>query len=132
MTDYLTDKNRDALLADELALINAHTDWGQAALFAVVDAIVAEHRAAALRDVVSDVLDVAMSPVNKDDPDYDLGYNDALRVVRRALNPYRANSIGGDPAPCIGNDLSCPCQDGLLCHYKGDDAWPLPDGGERA
>lgn len=29
------------------------------------------------------------------------------------------------PAPCIGNDPNCPCQDGDLCHYKGKDAWPV-------
>ena len=29
--------------------------------------------------------------------------------------------------PCIGNDPLCPCQDGLMCHYEGPDAWPLPD-----
>ena len=30
------------------------------------------------------------------------------------------------PAPCIGNDPLCPCQDGDQCHYRGKDAWPVP------
>lgn len=30
-------------------------------------------------------------------------------------------------APCIGNDPSCPCQDGDLCHYKDS-----PDGKTKA
>lgn len=29
--------------------------------------------------------------------------------------------------PCIGNDPSCPCQDGDLCHYRGPGAWPVPE-----
>lgn len=28
---------------------------------------------------------------------------------------------------CIGNNPLCPCQDGDLCHYKGPDAWPIPE-----
>jgi hypothetical protein len=28
--------------------------------------------------------------------------------------------------PCIGNDPTCPCQDGDCCHYGGPDAWPVP------
>lgn len=26
--------------------------------------------------------------------------------------------------PCIGNDPSCPCQDGDACHYREPNAWP--------
>lgn len=29
--------------------------------------------------------------------------------------------------PCIGNDPTCPCQDGDICHYEGPDAWPVTD-----
>ena len=29
--------------------------------------------------------------------------------------------------PCIGNDPLCPCQDGDMCHYRGPDAWPIPE-----
>ena len=29
--------------------------------------------------------------------------------------------------PCIGADPTCPCQDGLLCHYKDS-----PDGKTKA
>jgi hypothetical protein len=28
---------------------------------------------------------------------------------------------------CIGNDPSCPCQDGDMCHYRGPNAWPIPN-----
>lgn len=31
------------------------------------------------------------------------------------------------PEPCIGNNPSCPCQDGDLCHYKDS-----PDGKTKA
>lgn len=27
---------------------------------------------------------------------------------------------------CIGNDATCPCQDGDACPYEGADAWPVP------
>ena len=27
---------------------------------------------------------------------------------------------------CPFGDLSCPCPDGLICHYEGPDAWPVP------
>lgn len=26
---------------------------------------------------------------------------------------------------CIGNDPTCPCQDGDQCHYKGENPWPI-------
>lgn len=37
---------------------------------------------------------------------------------------------GHGRAPCIGNDPTCPCQDGDLCHYiddpvTGTAAWPV-------
>jgi hypothetical protein len=35
-----------------------------------------------------------------------------------------------EPAPCIGKDPTCPCQDGGACHYKdaadGTKGWPAP------
>ena len=37
------------------------------------------------------------------------------------------------PVPCIGKDDSCPCQDGLACHYKAvgnTPAWPIPKEAE--
>jgi hypothetical protein len=27
---------------------------------------------------------------------------------------------------CPHGDPSCPCPDGLECHYEGPDAWPSP------
>lgn len=27
---------------------------------------------------------------------------------------------------CIGQDPSCPCQDGDSCHYQGKNPWPIP------
>lgn len=27
---------------------------------------------------------------------------------------------------CKFGDPTCPCQDGDMCHYKGDGAWPAP------
>lgn len=27
---------------------------------------------------------------------------------------------------CPYGDPSCPCPDGLLCHYEGEGAWPSP------
>ena len=41
-----------------------------------------------------------------------------------------------EPEPCIGRDPTCPCADGLACHYKDYPAdgkypavkgWPIPD-----
>jgi hypothetical protein len=32
---------------------------------------------------------------------------------------------------CIGKDPTCPCQDGLACHYKdypAEDGWPAVKG----
>jgi len=29
------------------------------------------------------------------------------------------------PTKCVGNDPTCPCQDGDACHYKGKDPWPI-------
>ncbi len=26
---------------------------------------------------------------------------------------------------CIGNNPGCPCHDGLLCHYEGENPWPV-------
>lgn len=34
------------------------------------------------------------------------------------------------PKTCDFGDPTCPCQDGLMCHYKGDNPWPPPK--ERA
>lgn len=35
-----------------------------------------------------------------------------------------------EPAPCIGKDTACPCQDGDACHYRdaadGTKGWPAP------
>lgn len=31
----------------------------------------------------------------------------------------------GTRKPCIGNDPTCPCQDGDMCHYRGPNAWLL-------
>ena len=36
--------------------------------------------------------------------------------------------------PCIGNDPTCPCQDGALCHYRDSpdgktQGWPVPAQG---
>ena len=33
---------------------------------------------------------------------------------------------GGKTTPCVGNDPHCPCQDGDLCHYEGDDPMEVP------
>lgn len=36
--------------------------------------------------------------------------------------------------PCIGNDPTCPCQDGDPCHYRtygNSPGWPIPRGGEQ-
>lgn len=30
---------------------------------------------------------------------------------------------------CPHGDPSCPCPDGLMCHYGGPDAWPEPEPG---
>lgn len=33
--------------------------------------------------------------------------------------------------PCIGKDPTCPCADGLACHYKdypAEDGWPAVKG----
>lgn len=28
---------------------------------------------------------------------------------------------------CPYGDPLCPCPDGVLCHYEGEDAWPSPN-----
>lgn len=51
-------------------------------------------------------------------PDY---YN-----PRAALSPAPPQA---QPAPCIGRDPLCPCQDGDSCHYRDTattKAWPIP------
>lgn len=32
---------------------------------------------------------------------------------------------------CVGDDPTCPCQDGDACHYRGDKAWPLPSSYQK-
>ena len=39
------------------------------------------------------------------------------REVREAVGAYRALVT---PPPCIGNDPTCPCHDGLWCNYVDD------------
>lgn len=33
------------------------------------------------------------------------------------------------PETCPYGDPLCPCPDGLLCHYEGEDAWDPPGYG---
>ena len=60
------------------------------------------------------------------------------RIAERCLPdaPYRAMltnlhnemlaALAQQPVSCIGKDPLCPCQDGDACHYKGEDAFPVP------
>lgn len=46
-----------------------------------------------------------------------------------ASNDSMAVSAAPKAEPCVGNDPTCPCQDGDACHYRDADgikAWPAP------
>ncbi|CAN5465722.1 hypothetical protein BH09PSE6_BH09PSE6_17890 [soil metagenome] len=44
---------------------------------------------------------------------------------------WQARAAAQGKAPCIGEDPTCPCQDGDSCHYTGKNAWPLPSSYQR-
>ena len=51
----------------------------------------------------------------------------------RCKIPYESDAIGNVSCPicrtipiCPHGDPTCPCPDGLQCHYEGRDAWPEP------
>ena len=52
----------------------------------------------------------------------------SVRQQRRAV--AAAKRQPETPAPCIGRDPSCPCHDGLACHYRdaedGTKGRPVP------
>jgi hypothetical protein len=53
-------------------------------------------------------------------------WGDVVHLICR-----EADVSGIVPAPCIGADPACPCQDGDICHYRdapdgSSKAWPLP------
>lgn len=41
-----------------------------------------------------------------------------------ALAPRPSAHTPQEGETCPHGDPSCPCPDGLQCHYEGDDAWP--------
>jgi hypothetical protein len=48
----------------------------------------------------------------------------------RRINATSGTHALGGVAVCIGANPTCPCQDGLACHYRdsddGTNGWPLP------
>lgn len=44
-----------------------------------------------------------------------LSFQKHIETIRQALT-----------APCIGKDDLCPCQDGDMCHYKGENPFLIP------
>lgn len=44
-----------------------------------------------------------------------------LSARRQLLALVLALNLAAKVGACIGNDPYCPCQDGDLCHYEGDD-----------
>lgn len=69
--------------------------------------------------------------------------SDQLRALADALRPMAkapcfdgidieraADYLRAQAEPCIGNDPTCPCQDGDACHYRdaadGTKGWPVP------
>lgn len=51
-------------------------------------------------------------------------------VLRRMLAIIDSLPAVPQAEPCIGNDPTCPCQDGDACHYRdaadGTKGWPVP------
>lgn len=45
--------------------------------------------------------------------------------MRRLKGQYSIGPTVNVPVPCVGHDPLCPCQDGDLCHYKGENPWPV-------
>ncbi|HEX3539654.1 MAG TPA: hypothetical protein VHT75_04345 [Acidimicrobiales bacterium] len=60
---------------------------------------------------------------------------EALRALVGVLASMPVDDEPDRPAPCIGNDPMCPCQDGDACHYvdyPGSPSIPIPDkAGDR-
>lgn len=49
------------------------------------------------------------------------------RTVARHLMPLKVDEATvGTLLSCPHGDPTCPCPDGLSCHYEGPDAWPSP------
>lgn len=55
--------------------------------------------------------------------EYELEYSCARGFGYFRVKPSEEVAIRGK---CIGNDATCPCQDGDMCHYRGPNPWPIP------
>ena len=61
-----------------------------------------------------------------------VSYVDSSDEIRnRAQAVYLRPPADARQEPCIGKDPACPCQDGLLCHYRDSPdgktkGWPVP------
>jgi hypothetical protein len=52
------------------------------------------------------------------------GRSMALAALQMRIAELERCALSLD-APCIGNDPSCPCNDGDACNYKGENPFPV-------
>jgi hypothetical protein len=72
-------------------------------------------------DSPQSVRDLIASGIDNDSVEEEIDYS--LEVKRIHQPSQAAQPVA---SPCIGNDPTCPCQDGDACHYRGENAMSIP------